>query len=49
MSDPQRKALDAAVHKGAENGCQYRYETIRVADGVGARVANPDLLTLFAS
>ncbi|TCP99960.1 Rps23 Pro-64 3,4-dihydroxylase Tpa1-like proline 4-hydroxylase [Sphingomonas sp. PP-F2F-A104-K0414] len=49
MSDAQRKALYAAVHKGAESGFQYRYETIRVADGVGARVANPDLLTLFAS
>lgn len=49
MSDQQREALDTAVFNGARHGFQYRYETVRVADGVKARSEGADLLTNFAS
>lgn len=49
MSVAQRDALDVAVHQGAVDGFQYRYETVRVPDGLRARDDSPDLPTLFAS
>ncbi|SFO19781.1 2OG-Fe(II) oxygenase family protein [Sphingomonas sp. OK281] len=49
MSVAQRDALDVAVHRGAVDGFQYRYETVRVPDGLRARDESPDLPTQFAS
>lgn len=35
MPAEQRAALDDAVHAGARNGFQYRYETLRLREGAG--------------
>lgn len=48
MTKAQTDALDASVHAGAREGFQYRYETIRVADGQSERCAGDDLLARFA-
>lgn len=49
MTPEQGAALDAAVHRGARDGYQYRYETIRVPDDTAARLASDDLVVRFAS
>jgi SM-20-related protein len=45
----QRDALDNAVHRGARDGFQFRYEAIRVPDAAAERQASSDLLARFAS
>jgi SM-20-related protein len=47
--DPDRQAaLDEAIHAGAREGFQYRYETIRVPDDEAERKAVGDLIADFA-
>lgn len=48
MSAEQHRTLDDAVHAGARHGFQYRYETLRVSDDRGDRLASGDLLAQFA-
>ncbi|MDP1027510.1 2OG-Fe(II) oxygenase family protein [Sphingomonas sp. KR1UV-12] len=48
MDAAKRDALDDAVMAGARAGFQYRYETVRVADGVAERAAAGDPLNAFA-
>ncbi len=45
----RRQTLDDAVMAGARAGFQYRYETVRVADGAAARIAAADALNAFAA
>lgn len=49
MTPRQREALDDAVMAGARYGFQYRYESIRVSDGIAARRAAADPLNAFAA
>lgn len=49
MSPEQGQQLDAAVFKGAREGFQYRYETIRVPDDGAARRAIDDPINAFAA
>jgi SM-20-related protein len=44
----QRRALDEAVHSHAATGFQFRYELIRVPDGIAQRRAADGLLPAFA-
>ncbi|EIZ78770.1 proline hydroxylase [Novosphingobium sp. Rr 2-17] len=49
LTAAQLAALDEAVHADARHGFQYRYEAIRVPDGLGDRQASTDILAQFAS
>ncbi|MBX3561005.1 MAG: 2OG-Fe(II) oxygenase [Sphingomonas sp.] len=48
MSTEQRAALDQAVHAGAREGFQHRYEAIRVPDAAAEREASDDPFAKFA-
>ncbi|WP_129794476.1 2OG-Fe(II) oxygenase family protein [Sphingosinicella sp. CPCC 101087] len=48
LTEAQKAQLDAAVHRSARRGFQYRYETVRVPDSAAKRAAEPTLLTRFA-
>ncbi|MFD1789191.1 proline hydroxylase [Sphingomonas floccifaciens] len=45
MPAQKSDALDAAVYAGARAGFQFRYETVRVPDGVAERASSDDPLT----
>ena len=49
MSEAQRRTLDEAVMAGVRAGFQYRYESIRVPDGIAARLAADGPLSAFAA
>ena len=48
MDESQKAALDEAIHAGARQGFQYRYETIRVPDAKAEREAIADPIARFA-
>lgn len=48
LTPEQLGQLDLAVHKGARDGFQYRFENIRVPDGAAEREASGTLLDSFA-
>ena len=48
MDEPRKAALDEAIHAGAREGFQYRYETIRVPDDRAGREAIGDPVARFA-
>jgi len=49
LSETQRRTLDEAVMAGVRTGFQYRYESIRVPDGIAARAAADDPLARLAA
>ncbi|MEC3912753.1 2OG-Fe(II) oxygenase family protein [Sphingobium sp. CR2-8] len=48
LSTEQMGALDDAVHADARYGFQYRYESIRIPDGIDDRIRSSDVLAKFA-
>ena len=48
MSAEQKEALELAVHAGAREGFQHRYEAIRVPDAEGDRRASGDIFAKLA-
>jgi Rps23 Pro-64 3,4-dihydroxylase Tpa1-like proline 4-hydroxylase len=49
LTPEARSALDVAVYRGARDGFQFRYETLRVPDREADRRAEATLLSDFAS
>jgi Rps23 Pro-64 3,4-dihydroxylase Tpa1-like proline 4-hydroxylase len=49
MNPDQAAALNEAVYAQARSGFQYRFETLRVPDGLAERRASDDPLTAFAA
>ncbi len=48
FSAERHAALDSAVYAGAQDGFQFRYETLRVPDGRAQRATSADSLARFA-
>jgi Rps23 Pro-64 3,4-dihydroxylase Tpa1-like proline 4-hydroxylase len=48
LTPEQRRGLDEAIYAGARTGFQFRYEAIRVPDGMQERARSIDPLARFA-